>query len=216
MSKLPLKNIKGDHVGDVEIPDDLLVFDKGGQSVHDVVSAYNASQRAGSASTLTKAEVRATGSKPWRQKGTGRARAGYRSSPIWRGGGVAFGPKPRSYSKKVPKKVARLAFRRAFSDKVAAGEVTVVEGFELEAPKTKMMASMLKSLEASSNTLVVLDQFNEALALAARNIPKVELTTTREMNTYQVLRYRNIIVTKPAADQLQDRLMPAARKKGDA
>ncbi|MBU0678134.1 MAG: 50S ribosomal protein L4, partial [Verrucomicrobia bacterium] len=113
--------MKGESIGDFDFSDELLVHDKGLQALQNAVVAHRAAQRAGSASTLTKSEVAGSGRKPWRQKGLGRARAGYRQSPVWRGGGVAFGPKPRSYAKKISKKGARLAFRRAFSEKIAAG-----------------------------------------------------------------------------------------------
>ena len=130
MSKIPLKSIQGDSVGDYEVADSLLVLDRGDQAVHEAVVAYNAHQRAGTASTKSKANVAGTGAKPWKQKGLGRARAGYKQSPIWRGGAVAHGPHPRKYKKKLSKKVTKLAFQRAFSAKVDQGEITGCVGLQ--------------------------------------------------------------------------------------
>ena len=127
MSKVPVYNVKGKAVGEVNVPDDLLLSSGGETAVHEAVVAHRAAARTGSASTLRKGEVSGSNRKPWRQKGTGRARAGYRQSPVWRGGSVAFGPKPRDFSKKLNKKVKRLAFRRALSARIAEGSVRVVE-----------------------------------------------------------------------------------------
>ena len=146
MSKIPLKNIGGESVGEYEVADNLLVLDKGDQAVHEAVVAYNAHQRAGTASTLSKSNVSGTGAKPWKQKGLGRARAGYKQSPIWRGGAVAHGPHPRKYHKKVGKKVGQLAFQRAFSAKVDQGEITVIENLAVTTPKTKEFSAVLKNL----------------------------------------------------------------------
>lgn len=212
MSKLPVRDMKGKQVGEFDLADDLLVFDKGLQAMHDAVVAYQAHQRAGSASTLTKAEVAGSNKKPWRQKGLGRARAGYRQSPVWRGGGVTFGPKPRKYQKKMTRKTAKLAFRRAFSEKVAAGAVVVLDEMAFSEPKTKEMAAVVKSMEAEKGALIVVDTLDMNLALSARNIPKVELTTAADVNTYQLLRYPVIIVTKKGMAELEKRLKaPAGR-----
>ncbi|MBN1269050.1 MAG: 50S ribosomal protein L4 [Kiritimatiellae bacterium] len=206
MSKLPVRNMKGESAGEFDLADDLLVLNKGAQVVHDAVVAYRANRRAGTASTLTKAEVAGTGAKPWRQKGTGRARAGYRQSPIWRGGGVAFGPKPRKYTKKLSKKAARLAFRRAFSDKVSAGQVVVIEDLSLAEPKTRPLAELLGKLGAQSGALLVVDQVARNLQLAARNLERVEVVTGKDVNTYQVLRYPLVLVTREGMARVQQRL----------
>ena len=206
MSKLPLKSISGDSIGDYEVADNLLVLDKGGQAVHEAVVAYNAHQRAGTASTKSKSNVSGTGAKPWKQKGLGRARAGYKQSPVWRGGAVAHGPHPRKYTKKVGKKVGRLAFQRAFSAKVDQGEITVIENLALATPKTKEFATVLKNLGLDRGALFIVDVNNDNVLLSARNIPRVEVVTAALANTYQLLRYKNVIVTKAGMEALENRL----------
>jgi len=206
MSKVPLKNVKGDSVGDYEVADNLLVLDKGDQAVHEAVVAYQAAQRAGTASTLTKDQVNGTGAKPWKQKGLGRARAGYKQSNIWRGGYVAHGPKPRSYNKKLTKKVAKLAFRRALSAKIDQGDVIVIDELALSSSKTKEFAAVMKNLGLDRGGLFIVDEASDNLLLASRNIPRVELASARLVNTYQILRYRNVIVTKAGMEALEQRL----------
>jgi len=206
MSKLTLKNSQGDSVGEYEFADNLLVLDKGDQAVHEAVVAYNAHQRAGTASTKSKANVAGTGAKPWKQKGLGRARAGYKQSPIWRGGAVAHGPHPRKYKKKLSKKVTKLAFQRAFSAKVDQGEITVIENLALSAPKTKEFAAVLKNLGLDRGGLFIVDANSDNVVLAARNIPTVEVVTAALANTYQILRYKNVIITKAGMEALGKRL----------
>jgi large subunit ribosomal protein L4 len=206
MSKIPFKSIKGESVGEYEFADNLLVLDKGEQAVHEAIVAYGAHQRAGTASTKSKANVSGTGAKPWKQKGLGRARAGYKQSPVWRGGAVAHGPHPRKYTKKLSKKVTKLAFQRAFSAKVEQGEVTVIENLALSAPKTKEFVSVLKGLGLDRGALFIVDTNDENVLLASRNIPKVEIVTAALANTYQVLRYKNVIVTKAGMEALENRL----------
>jgi large subunit ribosomal protein L4 len=206
MSKVPLKNIKGDSVGDYEVADTLLVLDKGDQAVHEAIVAYQANQRAGTASTLGKAEVHGSGKKPWKQKGLGRARAGYKQSNVWRGGYVAHGPQPRSYNKKLTKKAARLAFCRAVSAKIDQGDVTVIDDLTITAPKTREFTAVMKNLGLDRGALFIVDETSENLLLATRNIPCVEVATARLVNTYQVLRYRNVIVTKAGMEALEQRL----------
>jgi len=209
MSKLPLKNSKGEGVGEFDISDSLLVYDKGAQAVHEAVLAHRVNLRAGTASTLGKGAVAGSGKKPWKQKGTGRARAGYQQSPVWRGGGVAFGPKPRVLEQKLPKKVARLAFRRAFSEKISAGEVTVLDVLKLDAPRTKVLADFIKAMGAQRGALIVLDAPDKVISLAARNMPNVTVTTARNVHTYELLRYPQILVTKAGMDVLTERLQSA-------
>ncbi|MCF7817931.1 MAG: 50S ribosomal protein L4 [Kiritimatiellales bacterium] len=206
MSKLPLKNIKGDSVGDYEVADNLLVLDKGSQAVHEAVVAFQAHQRAGTASTLSKTNVSGSGKKPWKQKGLGRARAGYKQSPVWRGGAVAHGPHPRKYHKKVSKKVGQLAFQRAFSAKIEQGELTVIENLAFATPKTKEFTVVLKNLGLDRGGLFIVDANNDNVLLASRNIPKVEIVTAALANTYQLLRYKNVIVTKAGMEVLEKRL----------
>jgi len=206
MSKIPLKSIQGESVGEYDFADNLLVLDKGDQAVHEAVVAYGAHQRGGNASTKSKSNVSGTGAKPWKQKGLGRARAGYKQSPIWRGGAVAHGPHPRKYGKKLSKKVTKLAFQRAFSAKVDQGDITVIENLTLTAPKTKEFVSVLKGLGLDRGGLFIVDANSDNLLLAARNIPKVEIVTATLANTYQLLRYKNIIVTKAGMEALENRL----------
>lgn len=206
MSKVPLKNVKGDSVGDYEVADNLLLQDKGAQAVHEAVVAYLAHQRAGTASTKSKSEVAGSGKKPWAQKGSGRARAGYKQSPVWRGGAVAHGPQPRKYKKKVAKKVARLAFRRAFSAKVAQGEVLVIDALQLEAPKTKAFAAVLSNLGLDRGGLFIVDTVQENVNLAARNLERVDVVTADLVNTYQMLRHKQVVITEAGMKILSARL----------
>ncbi|HEY5654035.1 MAG TPA: 50S ribosomal protein L4 [Pontiella sp.] len=206
MSKVPLKNVKGDSVGDYEVADNLLVLDKGNQAVYEAIVAYTAHQRAGTASTLSKSEVNGSGKKPWKQKGLGRARAGYKQSNVWRGGYVAHGPKPRKYNKKLSKKVTKLAFARAFSAKVDQGDITVIDELALSAPKTKEFAAVLKNLGLDRGALFIVDESAENLLLASRNVKRVEVATAKLVNTYQLLRYKNVIVTKAGMEALEARL----------
>jgi large subunit ribosomal protein L4 len=206
MSKLSLKNVKGESIGDYEVEDNLLVLDRGDQAVHEAVVAYGAHQRAGTASTKSKRFVAGSGKKPWKQKGLGRARAGYKQSPVWRGGAVAHGPHPRKYTKKLSKKVVRLAFQRAFSAKVDQNEITVIEDLNISTPKTKEFVAVLKNLGLDRGALFIVDEASDNLLLSARNIPTVEVASATLVNTYQVLRYKNVIVTKAGMEALKARL----------
>jgi large subunit ribosomal protein L4 len=206
MSKLPLKNVKGDSVGDYEVADTLLVLDRGEQAVHEAVVAYGAHQRAGTASTKSKSFVNGSNKKPWKQKGLGRARAGYKQSPVWRGGAVAHGPHPRKYTKKLSKKVVKLAFQRAFSAKIDQGEVTVIDELALAGPKTREFAAVLKNLGLDRGGLFIVDEASENLLLASRNIQRVEVATAKLVNTYQMLRHKNVIVTKAGMAALEARI----------
>jgi large subunit ribosomal protein L4 len=180
---------------------------KGTQAVHDVVVAMRANRRSGTANTKTKGEVNLSGAKPWRQKGTGRARAGYKSSPIWSGGGVVFGPKPRSYSKRVPKAVKKLALRKALSARILAGDVLVVDTFAVPAPKTKEFVNLLKASAGDArNTLVVAPKFDEATYKAARNVQNSQLVVASDLNTEQLLAFDKIILTRDALPVLASRL----------
>ena len=206
MSKIQVVDANGKAAGDIEIPEELLVAGKGGQAVHDAVVRYLARRRAGTASTKSKSEVAGTGAKPWRQKGTGRARAGYRQSPIWRGGGVAFGPRPRVYGGKINRKVAQLAFRRALSDRIAEGAVRVVEAIEPADGKTRTFVALLDALKARRPALIVVDRVTEVLARASRNVAGVEVVAAGSLNTYQVVRYPALVATRAAMDVLKSRL----------
>ena len=185
---------------------DVIENGRGTQALHDVVVALRANRRSGTANTKTKAEVAYSGRKPWRQKGTGRARAGYASSPVWSGGGVVFGPKPRDYSKNVPKSVRRLALLKALSARILAGDVLVAEEIKVATPKTKDFVAFLKSQTEARKVLVISTQFDEATYKAARNIQPVLLNTAAEVNTEQLLAFQKIIVTNGALAKLAERL----------
>lgn len=206
MSKLPIRGADGRPSGEYEIADSLLVFDKGAQAVKDAVVRYQANHRQGSASTKNKGEVAGSNRKLWAQKGTGRARTGLRQSPIWRGGGVAFGPRPRSFAKDMPKQVVRLAFRRALSDKVASGSVSVIGALDLGEPKTKSFVSQLRALGGTGPTLIITDKVSANLRLASRNVPLVEVVNAATVNTYQLVRYPVILVTEAGMKALELRL----------
>jgi large subunit ribosomal protein L4 len=164
--------------------------------MHQVVTAQLAARRSGSQSTLTRAEVRGGGAKPWKQKGTGRARAGSSRSPIWRGGGVALGPKPRSYSQRTPKKMVRLALRSALSDRAADNKVLVVDAWNWDAPSTKAARQALEALGVSGRSLVVLGRDDAVAARSFRNLPEVHVISVGELNAYDVLVNDYVVFTQ--------------------
>jgi len=177
----------------------------GTQAVHDVVVALRANRRSGTAFTKSKAEVNLSGAKPWRQKGTGRARAGYKSSPVWVGGGVVFGPKPRDYSKKVTKSVRKLALRKALSSRIVAGDVLVVDNIAVNEPKTKQFVAWVKENVGVEKTLVISTAFDENTFKAARNVKPTQLVTAADVNTEQLLGFKKIVITKEALTKLAER-----------
>lgn len=209
MSKVPIFDLHGGEAGAYEIADDLLVLKRGAQAVHDAVVAFRAGLRAGTASTLTKGTVAGSNLKPWRQKGLGRARAGYRQSPIWRGGGVAFGPHPRSYAKKMPKQMATLAFGRVFSEAITAGRIKVLNELSLPEGKTKKVVEILKELKIQGRALIVLEKQDENLKRATRNLDGVAVALASDLNIYQMLYYPIMLVTKNAMPILTGRLEKA-------
>jgi large subunit ribosomal protein L4 len=211
MSSLTVHNADGKAVGKVEFADALLSTRRGGQALQQTVVTIRANQRAGTASTKTKGEVAGSGIKPWRQKGTGNARAGYRQSPVWTGGGVVFGPKPRSYAKDLNRKTAKLALWRALSDKVKGEQLLVLDDVTVSQPKTKMLAALLKGLKVDK-ALVVVDQISRELALASRNIPGLEVVAALNLNSLQVVKYPKILISKAALEQVQIRLEVAQEK----
>jgi large subunit ribosomal protein L4 len=176
------------------------------QAVHETVVAYRANRRSGTASVKTKATVAGSGSKPWKQKGTGRARAGYKSSPVWVGGGVVFGPHPRDYSKKISKKTKRIALRKALSLRILAGDVLIVPNFAVGAPKTKDFVKLLTGYNAEGKTLIVAREFDDKTKLAARNVAVAQLVTSLDVNTEDLLGYKKIVVTNDALAQLAERI----------
>ena len=176
------------------------------QVVHDTVVALRANRRSGTASVKTKATVSGSGAKPWRQKGTGRARAGYKSSPVWVGGGVVFGPHPHDYSKKVSKTNKRIALRKALSERIKSGDVFIVDTFAVAQPKTKQFVTALNAITDEIKTLVISAAFDKTTYLAARNVQPTLLMTAAEVNTEQLLNFRKIVVTNDGLAQIAERL----------
>src|SRR5271166_5058232 len=201
--KLTIKDTKGNNQGELEVKFPLIEDGKGTQAVHDTVVAYRAAQRMGTACTKNVGEVAGTNKKPWRQKGTGRARAGSFQSPLWRGGGVVFGPKPRDFTKKVSRSIRQLALRKALSERLKAGDVLVVDDIKLASAKTKEFIRVLAALEIKGTALVVAHGVDKNLLLASRNVPGVELTTGDTLNTYQVLRSDKLVFTRGAFENIE-------------
>src|SRR5881396_687136 len=191
---------------------DIIEDGRGTQAVHDVVVAMRAPRRSGSSHTNTKAEVNLSGAKPWRQKGTGSARAGYKSSPIWRGGGVVFGPKPRDYSKKISKSVRRLAFRKALSERINAGDVLTIDKFVVPELKTKSFLALLKKQTEAGKVLLISDAFDQTTFKSARNVKPVKLASASDVNTEQLLAFEKILVTHKALERLAERIRPPSPK----
>ena len=206
MSTIKQYTSAGEAGADIAVDDAALVLDKGAQALKDAVVAIRNAMRAGTASTKGKGEVAGSNKKPWKQKGTGNARAGFRQSPVWRGGGVAHGPKPRDFGVKVNKKVMKLALARAVSEKIQAGDVLVVSEFAFEAPKTKLMAAFLKKIGVDRSALVVTAEINETIDRMVRNLPRVDSATALEINPYAVLLFRKIVCDKAGYDALMARV----------
>ena len=191
---------------DINVDQSQLVLDKGAQAVKDAVTAIRNAMRAGTACTKGKGEVAGSNKKPWKQKGTGNARAGFRQSPVWRGGGVAHGPKPRSFEQKINKKVMQLAFARALSDKIVAGDVIVVDEFKFEAPKTKLMAAFLKTLGVDRTAVVVQKDVDDTTLLVPSNLPRIDYSTAQAIDVYTVLANRKLVCDKAGFDALMARI----------
>lgn len=176
------------------------------QVVHDTVVAYRANRRSGTAHTKSKADVNLSGAKPWRQKGTGRARAGYKSSPVWVGGGVAFGPKHRDYSKKLSKTTKRIALKKALSERIKSGDVIVVDNFQVAEPKTREFVKLVKEITPETKTLVVAAAFDENTYRAARNVQPAQLLTASDVNAEHLLLFRKVVLTNDALAQIAERI----------
>jgi len=204
--KLSVKNIQGQDQGELEVKFAVIEGGKGTQAVHDTIVAYQAAQRSGTASTKTMGEVAGSGKKPWRQKGTGRARAGSFASPLWVGGGVTFGPKPRDFRKKVNARTRQLALRKALSERLKAGDVVVVDDLKLSSAKTKEMVGVISALELKGKTLIVAPVQDKNLTLASRNVADLALTTSDALNTYDVLRPDKLLFTRSAFEKVEARL----------
>lgn len=205
--KLTIKDIKGNAQGELDVQFDIIEDSRGTQAVHDVVVAHQAAKRMGTACTKTMGEVAGSGKKPWRQKGTGRARAGSFASPLWRGGGVVFGPKPRDYTKKVSRNTRQLALRKALSERLRAGDVVVVDDIKLSSPKTREFTAVLATLGLDGGTtLLVLDAAEKNTMLAARNVANVFVSSSETVNTYELLRSDKLVFTRGAFEKVQARL----------
>jgi large subunit ribosomal protein L4 len=208
--KLSVLNMTGKAAGEVEFADELLIKNgKGTQAVHDAIVAFRANQRLGTAKVKQMGEVAGTGKKPWKQKGTGRARAGSFQSPIWTGGAVVFGPRPRDYSKKITKKTKALAFRKALSERLLAGDVVVLDSLKLDGPKTKSIVTVLGKVAPKASALLVAESVDNNLKLASRNLPEVQVEPADAVNVYELLRFDKIVATKGALAKLQERMAKA-------
>ena len=204
---LDILDCKGARVGEYVIPEGVIELEKGEQAVHDTVVAYLAGQRAGTACTKTRGEVSGGGAKPFRQKGMGRARAGSSRSPVWVGGGTIFGPRPRSFAKKVNKKVLQLALKRALSERIVEGDLVLLDKFELADHKTRNAFAILKNLNVANETVMIsLPELDAASVCATGNIPNVVPRKTDTVNVYELLRFKKLLFTKDALDAFIQRL----------
>lgn len=203
MAKLSVYNIEGNQVGEIELNDAVFGVEVNENLMHKAVVAQLAASRQGTQSAKTRSEVSGGGRKPWRQKGTGHARQGSTRSPQWTGGGVVFAPKPRDYSFKMNKKEKRIALLSALSSKVADNKIVVLDAFNLDEVKTKKFAEVMSNLKVDK-ALVVIEGENKNVVLSGRNIPTVKVSATNEINTYDVLKYETLVVTKAAVEKLEE------------
>lgn len=206
--ELDVKTLSGGDSGKIAVGFEFVEEGKGNQAVHDTVVAYMAAQRHGTAKTKDRGEVSGTGKKPWRQKGTGRARTGSRRTNIFTGGGVTHGPRPRDYAKKVNSKTRQLALRKALSERIKDEEVVVVDNLKLESHKTKDLHAQIEALAPKGTVLLVTGEADRNLSLAARNIPLVQLVEAEGLNTYEVLKPDVIIISKDGLQKIAARLNP--------
>ena len=204
MPKVALYNVSGAQVGEIDLNDAIFGQEVNTWVMHEVVKNYLANQRQGTQNTKTRSEVRGGGIKPWRQKGTGRARQGSIRAPQWTGGGVARGPKPRSYKYTLNKKVRRLALKSALSAKVDASALIVVDDFGFDQIKTKQVADMLSALNVTGRTLIITPEKQENVVLSSRNIPKVKTTIATALNTYDVLNCDRVVLSKDAVGKIEE------------
>ncbi|NOX81224.1 MAG: 50S ribosomal protein L4 [Deltaproteobacteria bacterium] len=206
MTVCDVKNISAEKVGEVELRDELFAVDVRPSILHEVVCMQRANARQGTASTKTRGEVRGGGAKPWRQKGTGRARSGTKNSPVWRGGGVAFGPKPQDYSYKLPKKVRRLALRMALSARLGEGNLVIVDEFNLPSIKTKEFVNVMGNFNFD-NCLVIIEEDNATVKLSARNAVGYKVLPVAGLNVYDILKYSKLMLVQSSLAPLEERLM---------
>jgi len=206
--KIPVLNSEGGAAGEFELRDDFIIKgSRGQQTVRDAVVAIQSNRRSGTACTKTLGEVAGSGKKPWKQKGTGRARAGSFASPLWRGGGVVFGPKPRDWSLGMPKKVRRLALQKAIGERITAGDVVLVDGITLKTPKTKEFISVVKNLKVGDRSiLLVVDKPEKNLMLASGNVAYVTVVDASNLNVYDVTLAHKLVFVKTAFEKVEQRL----------
>jgi len=204
MPKVALYNVSGSQVGEVELSDSVFGIEPHVHVLNEAVLMQRASLRLGTHKVKGRSEVRGGGRKPWKQKGTGRARQGSIRAPQWKGGGVVFGPTPRSYSYKLPKKVRRLAIKSALSSKVVANEIIVLDQLQLAQPKTKEFAAILGNLKVDRKALVVTAGYEENVALSARNIPGIKFVVAEGINVLDVMVYDKLIITKDAVQKVEE------------
>jgi large subunit ribosomal protein L4 len=212
MSNVKAFTAAGEAAADIVVDEAILVLDRGAQALKDAVVAIRNGMRAGTACTKGKGEVAGSNKKPWKQKGTGNARAGFRQSPVWRGGGVAHSPKPRDFSVKINRKVMKLAYTRAVSEKIAEGNVVVVEDFKFEAPKTKLMAAFLKKIGCDRSVLVITGDFNDEIYRMTANIPKAASMMASEVDVYTLMRFKKIVADKAGFEALKARMITKEAK----
>ncbi|MBQ4424012.1 MAG: 50S ribosomal protein L4 [Clostridia bacterium] len=203
MPNVALFDIKGQNIGDIALSENVFGQPVNTAVMHEVVVAHLANCRQGTQSAKTRSEVSGGGKKPWRQKGTGRARQGSTRSPQWRHGGVVFAPKPRDYTIRVNKKVKRLAMKSALSSKVEENEVIVFDALNIEAPKTKEMVKVLKAVDVSKALIVLADK-DEAVERASANIEGVKTTLVGTLNVYEILKYEKLILTKASVEKIEE------------
>ena len=204
MEKLQVLNTKGEKVSDIKLNNEIWGIEPNDAVLYDALRLARNNFRQGTADTKTRSEVSGGGRKPWRQKGTGRARQGSIRAPQWRGGGVVFGPTPRSYKFKINRKVGRLALRSALSTKIIDNEFMALDTIKFDAPKTKEMVKVLSNLEAPAKTLIVMDEIDETVARSANNIPGVKLLDARRVNVYDVLNSNKLIMTEAAIKSVEE------------
>jgi large subunit ribosomal protein L4 len=204
MPKVAVYNVSGSQVGEVELADSVFGIEPHSHVLNEAVLMQRASLRLGTHKVKGRSEVRGGGRKPWKQKGTGRARQGSIRAPQWKGGGVVFGPTPRSYSYKLPKKVRRLAIKSALSSKVIGNEIIVLDQLQLSQPKTKDFAAILSNLKVDRKALVVTAGYEENVALSARNIPGVKFVVAEGINVLDVMVYDKLIITKDAVQKVEE------------
>ncbi|WP_285769165.1 50S ribosomal protein L4 [Peribacillus sp. SI8-4] len=204
MPKVTLFNQTGSQVGDIELNESIFGIEPNNHVLFEAIIMQRASLRQGTHKVKNRSEVAGGGRKPWKQKGTGRARQGSIRSPQWRGGGIVFGPTPRSYSYKLPKKVRRLAIKSALSAKALEENILVLESLSFEAPKTKEFVAVLKNLSVDTKTLIVTDGLDEKVALSARNIPGVTVVEAVGLNVLDVVSHNKLILTKSAVEKVEE------------